>query len=467
MESVSTLVNGCRQEDALTANGAVTNSTSLNSVLDLFFIAGASRTMSEKDIQKMLTKAWVEDKLLTAKVIFWAGDIRGGAGERRFFRIAIKWLSEQSDDVFTKNFKLVPEYTRWDNLFAFKDNGLVMNFIFQALKDKNGLLAKWLPRKKQYDNFAAAFRSHFELSPEAYRKTIVALSKTIEQQMSKKNWTAIKYDSVPSVAFKKYRKAFFRNDETRFKSFLEAVEKGEKTIKAGAIFPHDIIKAYIGQYDHSAETKRAIEAQWKCLPDYLADSDERMLPICDVSGSMSGMPILISVALGLYLSERNRSIFKDAFVTFSEHPTMEYLKGTVCQRIDQLQKAAWDMNTDLNAVFDLLLSKAVSNNLSAADMPTTLLIISDMEFDNCGHLTNYKNIVEKYEAAGYVVPKIVFWNVNGREGNVPVACKTPNVGLVSGASPSIVRSVLSGETITPVSIMLRTLNTERYAAVSL
>ena len=337
------------------------------------------------------------------------------------------------------------------------------------------ILAKWMPRKKQYNNFASMFRKHFKMSPKEYRQLIVGLSNTIEQQMCNKEWKDIKYDHIPSVAFKKYRKAFYNNDSARFIKFLEAVEKGEKKIHAGAIFPHDIISPLITvNYEVpnvSEEEKKAIDAQWKNLPNYLEKSKERILPVCDVSGSMSsanaGLPMKISVALGLYLSERNTSIFKDAFISFSGNPKMEYLKGTVSQRAYQLEHAHWDGNTDIEAVFQLILRSAKKDEVSENEMPTTILIISDMEFDSCGSITNYDNIVKMYKIAGYNIPKLVFWNVNGREGNVPVSKKTKNVALISGASPAIIESVLTGETVTPEKIMLRVLNSERYSEIKL
>lgn len=460
MKSKSSLVNATRQKNALTQNGAVTNSTSLNNNLDLFFIAGASRTMSESDIHKMLAKSWAENALNTLKIIFWAGDVREGQGERRFFRIAVKWLEDNYTKTLEKNLRHIPEFTRWDNLFHLETEE-VLNLVYEALKTKkDALCAKWMPRKKQYNNFGAKFRAKFDLTPKQYRKLIVKLSKTVEQQMCSKEWKKINYEHVPSKAFNKYQEAFKRNDEKRFTEFLSDVETGEKKINAGAIFPYDIYRSFKnGQY------QKSIDAQWSALPDYLKGSKEKILPICDVSGSMSGTPMEISVSLGVYLSERNESIFKDAFVTFSGRPTMEYLKGTVTQRFSQLENAHWDMNTNLNAVFTLLLSKAVKEKIKKTEMPTTLLIISDMEFDSCASLSNYENIVEKYKEAGYTVPKIVFWNVNGREGNVPVNAKQKNVALVSGSSPSIVTSIISGKDFSPTGIMLETLEKKKYSVL--
>lgn len=467
MKSSSTLVNVTRQKDSLTANGAVTNSTSLNNVLDLFFIAGASRQMPETDILKMLAKSWAEDQLLTLKVIFWAGDVREGQGERRFFRIALKWLEDKYEKTLQKNLKLVPEFNRWDSLFHLETEK-VLDLVFKALKtDKDGLCAKWMPRKKQYNNFADRFRKFAELNPKQYRKLIVKLSKTVEQQMCEKDWDKIKYDQVPSIAFNKYRNAFRRNDETRFTKFITAVEKNEKfegreaKINAGVIFPYDIYNSY-----HSRKgDAKSIDAQWSQLPNYLEGNKERMLPVCDVSGSMYGLPIAISVSLGVYLSERNEGIFKNAFISFSSNPVMEYVQGTVTERFDQLEKAHWDGGTNLSGVFEMILDRAKAEKVPEKEMPTSILIISDMEFNSCNNLTNYENIKEKYNIAGYKIPNIVFWNVNGSGSNVPVNSKQKGVALISGASPSVVKSVLSGKNITPVDIMLEVINAKRYNVV--
>ena len=460
MLSSSKLVNVTRQKDSQTYNGAVTNSTSLNNVVDLFFVAGASRTMSIANIENLLAKSWAEDALLTLKCIFWAGNIRGGAGERRFFRTALTWLEKNHEAQLLPNLKHVPHYNRWDSLFHLKFENVV-SYIRKGLDEKNGLLAKWLPRKKQYNNLSDKLRKAFKLSPKQYRKLVVELSKTVEQQMCAKKWTDINYSHVPSIAMNKYRTAFFRNDKSRFEQFIEKVTKGEEKINASVVFPYQLYLAL-----QNGQDEKAVEAQWYAMPDYLKDSTERILPMCDVSGSMDGLPIAISVSLGLYLSERNKSIFKDAFVTFSANPTMQYLQGTVAQRIKQLEKCAWDMNTDLSKAFTLILKRAVEENVSPDDMPTMLLIISDMEFDACGTLTNYENIVDKYQEAGYNVPKILFWNVNARQGNVPVSSKQRNVALVSGATPAVIKGVLSGKSFTPVDIMLETLNNPDYDKVT-
>lgn len=482
------LLEAMTEKDTYTANGAVTNSTSHNACLDLFFLAGACRNESEQNIINKLICAYDEDRVKCLKIIFWAGDIRQGAGERRFFKLALKWLNNSHQDDLIKYLSYVPEFSRWDVLFDLVDNDKVLDYICENIKS-NGLLCKWLPRKSStvdkkktvsgdtttivkkkrflYNGLAGKIQKKLGLSAKDYRKLLVENTKVVEQKMCAKDWQNINYEHVPSVAMNKYNKAWYRNDGERFKAYLESVKSGEKKINASAIFPHDIIKNalygstfYYGDY---GKLNEAQITQWNNLPNWLEGKANSIIPVCDVSGSMYGLPMCISVALGLYISERNEGDFKDAFITFSERPQLQLLKGNINDRIHQLIKADWGCNTDFEAVFDLILDKAVYNRLSQDDIPKTILAISDMEFDCAtSHTeTNFNAIKAKFERYGYKLPQIVFWNVNGRVGNVPVTMRDENVALVSGASPSIIRAVLT-DNINPIKIMNNTIETERY-----
>lgn len=456
----SKLIQALSTKNTFTNNGAITNSTSLNAVLDLFFIAGASRTMDEQSISNMLVKAYEENQVLTLKVIFWAGDIRNGQGERRFFRIALKWLETYHSRVLEKLLHFVPEFNRWDSLFELNSTK-VFDLVNSALTVNNKLCGKWMPRKKQYNNFASRYRNHFKITPKIYRQIIVAKTNVVETQMCNKEWNEIEYSKIPSVAFSKYRKAWKRNDSERFSKFISDVTEGKEKINASVIFPHDIYRSFKAGGDEAS-----INAQWKCLPNYLENSKERILPVCDVSGSMSGLPMDISVSLGIYFSERNKSVFKDAFITFSEKPRLQHLVGTLTQRIRQLESADWGTNTNLASVFDLILNAAITNKLLNDDLPTMLVIISDMEFDvACKNQTNFEFIKEQFESCGYKMPSLVFWNVNGRKGNVPVNTNDENVALVSGSSPVTIKSILGAKEITPMEVMMNTLNHERYDCI--
>lgn len=461
---MNTLLSGMQTKDALTANGAITHSTTQNNCLDLFFLAGACRNEKEDKIKAKLEKAYQQDRVSTIKIIFNASDIRGGAGERRFMKLALNWLYHSHKEDFYKIMELVPHFNRWDSLFdiaALNNDEKLFDLIGKGITEsKDALLAKWLPRKGQYNNFAGKFRKYAGWTPEMYRKRVVTLSKTVEQLMTKKEWGAIQYDKLPSVASNKYRKAFYRNDKERFEKFIADCKSGEKKINASAIFPYDIYRSI-----KRGDNKAAIEVQWDALPNYLEGTECKFLPMCDVSESMTGLPMDISVSLGIYLSERNTSSFKDAFITFTDVPYLQILKGSLVDRANQIEGRK-GYNTNLQAAFDLVLKTALRDNVPSVDMPTHILVISDMEFDNYAvqGKTNFEIISDKYRESGYQMPTLVFWNVNGSCNNNPVNVKDKNTVLVSGASPSIMKTVLQGE-VSPDSAMKRIIADERYAII--
>ncbi len=469
---MTTLIDAMRQNDTFTENLMPTHSTSLDRCVDLFAGIGSARNWSEDEIESAFVRAFEQEPLITMKILFWARDIRGGAGERRVFRVITEYMDRNPNYNWAlyKNIGLIPEYGRWDDLFKLNEE-YVLAMIRNALQDKNGLLAKWLPRK---GSFANKVRRFLGLTPKAYRKLVVGLSNTVEQNMCAKEWEAIKYESVPSVAMNKYRKAFKRNDDVRFSDFIDAVVKGETSIKAGALFPYQLYQAYKRREDDTA-----IEAQWMSLPNYMEGNPHRILPMCDTSGSMTGnygghntklVPMDISVSLGIYISERNEGIFKDAFLTFSRRPQLQYLKGSFTARCKQLERAHWEMNTNLEAAFKLVLNKAVENMITPDQVPNMILILSDMQFDSCVREPSdnvLKMIKTQYKQCRYEFPKIIFWNINARVGKMPVSYKDENTGIVSGCSPAILTSILSGENLTPRDLMLRTLNVPRYEQITI
>lgn len=466
------LVNGMLTKNTLTENYMPTHTTSSSHCLDWFGCVGSVRAWSNVAITSLFTKALEEDPLVAMRILFWARDIRGGSGERRVFRICIDFLNRSPvyRSFLDKNIHLIPEYGRWDDLFEV-ENHLVLPLIAEGLASKDGLLAKWLPRKGV---FANKVRNFLRLSPKDYRQKIVGLSKTVEQLMCSKQWGTIKYEQVPSIAMNKYRKAFFRNDDVRFKSYIESVVKGETTIKAGVLYPYDLYIAW-----KRGEDRNAVEAQWKNLPNFMQDCKYRLLPMCDVSGSMNSListknktltAMAVSVSLGIYISERNEGPFKDCFLTFSSKPTLQQLKGSFSDRCGQLLKAHWEMNTNLEATFSYLLRTAIANKITEDEMPNAILILSDMQFDSCVcrfDLSALEMIKQQYAEAGYNVPKVVFWNINARVDQMPVKHNDVGVAIVSGCSPSILKSLLSGDIPDPVSIMLDTVMSERYEKITI
>jgi hypothetical protein len=466
---------------AVTANGAVTNASSLNKNVDLFFLAGASRG---KDITPTFVGAMVEDSEVAIRVLEWARDARGGAGERETFRKLFAYVLKTEPALATRLLAKVPELGRWDDLFVVFGSPLereALRLIAAGLKDAatQGLCAKWLPRQGTEAN---KIRSYLKLTPKEYRKLLVGLSNTVEQKMCAREWDGIVYPHVPSVAAGRYQKAFLKHDPKGYADYKAKLVTGEAKINAAAVYPYDVIRS-LNNGDATVAN-----AQWKALPNYLEGSDENILPVVDVSGSMGCVAVSgsvtamdVAISLGLYTSERMGGVFKDQFVTFSGAPEMLHLKGDLGQRYAQMARSDWGMNTDLGAVFKLILNAAVKSKVDQKEMPTKILILSDMEFDACvttggsGVRRSYNStggssvsvsamefIEKEYAAAGYKVPQVVFWNLNGRAGNSPVTYNKAGAALVSGFSPSIVKSVLGGEEMTPLSILLKTVMIQRY-----
>ena len=408
------------------------------------------------------------------RILFWSRDCRGGAGARRNFITVMKKLQLERPAVFSKVFKFIPEFGYWKDVYHLKPTLEVIKFIAETLVNESdhSLCAKYCPRKGEWFYH---LRKILKMSPSEFRHFIVSKTQVVENFMCANEWNSIKYEEVPSVAGLRYKNTFIKHDGERYNQYIQSVLKDENKINSSVLYPNDIYHNYIYQ-SKSATSADAIKAMWNNLPNFMEGCKDRLLPICDVSGSMTGTPMEVSVALGCYISERNEGPFKDAFITFSERPELQILSGDIISRFNQLRRANWGMNTDLQAVFDLILRRAQETHMPQELMPTKLLIISDMHFDEaCGYkwlknfpeLTNFEAIKAKYAAAGYEMPGIIFWNVNGDAGNVPVTMRDQNVGLVSGYSPSILKSVLQAKVLSPIELMLNTVNAERYSVISL
>lgn len=458
-----------------TENGAKTFKSTSNPILDLFSMGGALRSRASADIQQLVSLALSEDKDLALRCLFYLRDIRGGQGERRTFREALKVVSNFYPNDTAKILSLVPEYGRWDDILHLENVDIKKFLLDQLAKDvvseHPSLLAKWLPSEnagKKSKALAKKLRKYLGFSSKEYRGILSKLRSRIgllETKMSTNNWRAINYEQVPSQASVKFRKAFSRNDADRYVAYLESVKKGEKVMKTGTLFPYEIVEKYMNTM-HTNEVDNTLEMAWKNLPNYVKLQD-RAIVVTDTSGSMSGRPISIAISLAMYFAERNIGQFQNKFITFSANPELQEVRGaTLKQKILNLSRAHWDMNTNLQAVFDLVLDTAVHNKVPESDMPQTIYIVSDMEFDACtnGRHTNLDSIREKYERAGYKMPKLVFWNVDSRQNNVPAKENDRGVALVSGSSPSTFRFVVEGTT--PQEFMLEVLNSERYSKIS-
>lgn len=490
---------------ARTANGALSYGETMSGVLDFFSKSGALRGQ-EKEALRYFGKAISEDTTLALRSLFYMRDVRGGQGERDNFRAILKYLAQKFPKEISRNMKLIPEYGRWDDLYSFVGTKLqdialdIMKIQFladiKAAKDGESisLLAKWLKSEntssKESRRLASITREYFGLTPRKYRKALSALRNTIsivETAMSQNKWESIEYGKIPSQASRIYSDAFRKHDEDRYKGFIEKVHSGEEKINAGTLYPYDIVKKMrdegYGWTSPSKDKVRTYDALWKALPNYLGEG-ENAIAVVDTSGSMtSGMgsvaPIEVALSLGLYFAERNSGAFKDYFITFSEEPRMQKIQGTdIYEKIMNLQRANWDMNTNLQKVFDLVLATAIKKNASQDELPSKLFIISDMQFDSaCGGYngyygrrsrreeTNFEAIDRKFKEAGYERPDLVFWNVNA-SSDTPVTMDENGTFLVSGCSPSILKHAIACEATTPYELMLEVLNSERYSKIA-
>jgi len=473
---MSTFVEAVNNQEARTENGMKARKSTANKCVDLFFKIGASRG---KDVTSDFVAALVENEDIALRIAQWVRDARGGAGEREIFRSILKYLDKNRPDLAAKLLPKVPELGRWDDIFVFENKELkaqAFTMLGNALRERNGLAAKWTPRQGP---LAVEIRTFFGMSPKFYRKSLVELTKVVESQMCSKDWDNINFSHVPSLAHARYKKAFGRNTP-KYGEYVQALVKGtdpKVKVNAGAVYPYDVLKGVINHYSSVTFTKDemdVVQKQWEALPNYVGDAN--ILALVDVSGSMlspvggfgskAGMSCLdVAVSLGLYVADKNKGKFKDTFLTFSANPELLHLKGNINQKIDQMVKSEWGMNTNLHKAMDKILSTAVKGGVPQEEMPEMLLIMSDMQFDACAKFDNsaMQMMERKYENAGYTLPKIVFWNLNAKD-NAPVKFDKSGTALISGFSPSILKAVLSGDTdqFSPESIMLKALMVERY-----
>lgn len=482
-----------------TENGAVTQKSTGSKCLDLFASVGALRHRNKEEIILRFVRAYSENPDMAMKLLFYSRDIRGGLGERRVFRIIINWLANNEPVSLLKNLRYISEYGRFDDLLSLFDTNCeneMLQLIGKQLKDdleamKNGgevsLLAKWLPSVNASNaetiRQAKRMAKFLKMSDEIYRKTLVALRKhirIIENNLRERDYS-FDYEKQPSRAMLKYRKAFERNDGQRYKAFLEAVETGKAVLHTDNVMPYELIGPYVNddfwdEENHcfmrslSEDEKRFLNTTWNAIPVF--ENDDNALAVIDTSGSMywSGnpMPASVALSLGLYFAEHNKGSFRNTFIEFSEKPQLIELKGeTFADRLRYACTFNKVANTNIEAVFELVLRAAVKNHVPQNELPSKLIIISDMEFDCCvrnASLTNLNNAKRMYENYGYELPKIVFWNVASRNRQQPVKKNEQGVALVSGVTPRLF-SMITGNMISPYAFMLDVLGSQRYEKI--
>ena len=484
-----------RENRSITENGAIGYKTSNSALLDLNYAVSSLRQCHEEEIMLLFDNAFYEDKTYALKWLFFARDILEGLGERRLFRICYKRLVDLDIDIFYKNLKNIPEYGRWDDTISLIGiNDDVDNHIGDIIKkqidnDLRGidekkpisLLGKWLPSEnassKKTKSLAKKVRRLLDMTPRHYRLLLSKLRKYLkvtEVYTCSNQWEKINYESVPSLANLKYKNAFLKHDKKRRREYLESVEKGSRKMNMKVATPVDVVSRYSGRWYEVGEYDQTLELAWDKLTDlYVSET----LVVADGSSSMlmpvSGKTTALDVAnaLAIYTSEHNNETYKDKYITFSATPQFVDLSKAENLR-EKLQislKQNEIANTNIEAVFDLILALAVENDIPKNKMIKNILIISDMEFDDAQGYYNTQNLTktlfdeirDRYNKSGYDLPKLIFWNVNSRTKTIPLIENELGVTLVSGFSQNVLKMVMSNN-YDPYEVLIETLDGERY-----
>ncbi|WP_407412652.1 DUF2828 family protein [Methanobrevibacter sp.] len=486
-----------QEKFSITENGAIGYKSTGSELVDINYKVSSLRQCEEKEIVNLFDKAFNENKEYALKWLFFARDVREGLGERRLFRICYKRLAVLDIDVFYKNLENISEYGRWDDLVSLigisndTDKYIITIMQNQLNKDLDNfkenkpisLLAKWLPSENASSTntriMAKRIIRLLEMTPRKYRlmlSELRAYSNVVEVKMTNNEWNDIDYEKVPSLANLKYKNAFMKHDEARRLEYLQSVEKGTSRINMKVATPVDIVARYSNGYYGLNDYDQTLEVAWDNLKDIMV---EDTLVVADGSGSMmmriSGKTKALDVAnaLAIYTAQHNSSIYRNKYITFSSKPQfVEFNENdSLKAKLEIAQKHDEIANTNIEAVFDLILGVAIENNISQEEMIKNILIISDMEFDMAQRGWNgsenlltkplFEVIAKRYADAGYTLPRLIFWNVNSRTQTIPLTQNELGVALVSCFSQNVLKMVMSSK-YNPYEVLVETITSPRY-----
>lgn len=481
----------------LTENGAIAHSSTGSDLYDLFAFGGTYRNRTVEDCLTLFVKAFNENPTYAMKCLFYLRDVRGGQGERRFFREVVRYLAIHETEVMRRNLQYIPEFGRWDDLYVFVDTPLMMD-AFAIIKAQlaldvqcktPSLLAKWLKSENTSSDESRMLgnltRMYLKMSHKQYRKTLSILRERInvlERLMSAGRWDEIEFDKIPSKAGIVYKNAFARRDVIKAK--YEAFAKDENTkVNATTLYPYEVVRKALNNFGYSGrwnstDTDRAmINKYWANLADYFNGATLNALAVVDTSGSMTNScystvkPIDVAISLGLYCAQKAQGPFHNHYISFASRPQMiDTTAPDFCQAVYNIYKTNLIDNTNLEAAFDLLLNTAITHHTPQSELPETLIVISDMEIDEARYgwgraletpEATMETIKRRWAAAGYKCPKLVYWNVNAR--NNTILDKSENVSYVSGCSPVIFEQIMKGKT--GYDLMMDKLNDKRYFCI--
>ena len=494
----------------LTENGAVGYKSTGSLLTDLNFRVSSMRgngiTQDDVDI---FVQAMNENLEYAIKWLFFARDVRGGLGERNVFQQLYMEYAELYPNEAKATLKLIAEFGRWKDvidIINMDPNNVLGGMelvsetfhmdIQNCMEGKPiSLLAKWMPSinasgkaRKQ----AKRFSKDFGLSYESYRKMLSKLRAYLDVTEVKtcgNRWGDIDYNKVSSGANIRYTEAFKKHDGKRYlehcNKALDVANNPDVKMHASVLYPHEIWEKYTKTsycgYVETLDADISLEALWKNLAD-LGDCGNTMV-VVDGSGSMVSKcafsnvrPINISRALGVYFAERCKGEFHNILMEFSHCPKLIDLNGCKKLRDKVVEMCKYNdcSNTDIEAVFMLILQTAVNAHMLQSDLPDRILIVSDMEFDTATNNTSKKlygmkslfdELADRFAKYGYKLPKLVFWNVNSRTNAIPMTENEMGVIMVSGYSPNIISMIMSNQT-DPWLALKEKLDDKRYDCIS-
>ena len=483
----------------VTANGAVSLlspdiSGETEGRMSLFF--KSVRGLDTGRLHTYLSKAASENIIDAFLLAFHIRDCRGGKGERELGRQAFIWLFVNYPEESKKVLSLIPDYGRWDDILLFipiisqinseqviKNRQQVIKiFSKQLIQDRLNMLdglpvslcAKWAPTENssvdRKHNLVRILSKKMSSTPKVYRTEYITPLRNyiniVESYMCKGRWDEIEYSKVPSCAMKRLKNAFNSHSPERYSDWKSKLVKNEVKVNASQLQPYELIR----EIRTKCRADEVCEAQWKVLEknvEELGVLNDAVI-VVDTSRSMHSpnfLPIDVAVSLGLIISNATKGSFHNHVITFHSNPVFVQIKdGSLFDRYKQIVNIPWGGSTNLYATFDMICNRGIANNLTDEDMPKKLFIISDMQFDCVINnvKTNFQVIDEKYKRSGYTRPQIIFWNVNGSSSDFPVTIRDDGTALISGFSPSIMKSVLNSADFSPYTILRKTLDDNRY-----
>ena len=468
------LLDGMKKNNTIiNTKGAEYYDTTYDNNLDVFTIL--TRFNDEKTVINLFNKALVENEDLALANLLFILDIRGGKGERRLFKIIYKNLCINHPKQALRILPFIKELGRFDYVLIGIDTS-IENETYDLIKkqlesdinsETPSLLAKWLPSHRTHGKnslLAKRLMKFLGMSEKEYRKTLSKLRSKInivEKNLTNKAYEKIDFSEVPAKAMLKYNETFNKNMPEKFKTYKESLIKGETKINTTGLFSYEIINKILTDKIYDEELYNLM---WENQKDIFEGNTNNLLVVADTSGSMKSygsIPYYTSVGLAMYIAERNKGFFKNHFITFSEKPTLQEIKGnTLIEKVHNMREInAW--NTDVDKVFELILKTSKEHDLKQADLPSQILIISDMEFDKGVYSqngTNFEGWKKAFKEEGYNLPTIIFWNVAGNTQGALVTKFENDVAMISGFSANILNNLLTLDKYTPYDIMIERLS---------